>query len=119
MTVDGCEAHIGHVIERLELLQQLGRGTALHEFVGDDGPIESTPGGLDIVLRGSRMGGLRPGVPLTYPAELLASAILALGHGLAMSALVEPESVPDELLGDVLQLLYEGLEARASRDARS
>jgi AcrR family transcriptional regulator len=59
------------------------------------------------------------GVPLTYPAELLASAILALGHGLAMSALVEHESVPDELLGDVLQLLYEGLEARASRDARS
>jgi AcrR family transcriptional regulator len=59
------------------------------------------------------------GVPLTYSAELLASAILALGHGLAMSALVEHESVPDELLGDVLQLLYEGLEARASRDARS
>jgi AcrR family transcriptional regulator len=58
------------------------------------------------------------GVPLTYPAELLASAVLALGHGLAMSALVEPEAVPDELLGDVLQLLYEGLEARAHRDAR-
>jgi AcrR family transcriptional regulator len=58
------------------------------------------------------------GVPLTYPADLLASAILALGHGLAMSALVEPEATPDALLGDVLQLLYEGLEARANRDAR-
>jgi AcrR family transcriptional regulator len=55
------------------------------------------------------------GVPLTYPAEPLAAAILALGHGLAMSALVEPQSVPDGLLGDVLQLLYEGLEARAQR----
>jgi AcrR family transcriptional regulator len=58
------------------------------------------------------------GVPLTYPAELLASAVLALGHGLAMSALVEPQAVPDELLGDVLQLLYEGLEARAHGDAQ-
>jgi len=53
------------------------------------------------------------GVPLTYPADRLASAILALGHGLAMSALVEPDAVPDELFGDVLQLLYEGLESRA------
>jgi AcrR family transcriptional regulator len=55
------------------------------------------------------------GVPLTYPADALASAILALGHGLAMNALVEPDASPDELLGDVLQLIYDGLEARADR----
>lgn len=55
------------------------------------------------------------GLPLTYPADRLATAILALGHGLAMTALVEPEAVPDDLLGDVLQLLYEGLEHRARR----
>jgi AcrR family transcriptional regulator len=75
------------------------------------------------MLRGALARALRArhettGVPLTYPAELLASAVLALGHGLAMSALVEAQAVPDELLGDVLQLLYEGLEARAQRDAR-
>jgi AcrR family transcriptional regulator len=52
------------------------------------------------------------GVALTFPAERLATAILALGQGLAMNALVEPDAVPDELLGDILQLLYEGLEAR-------
>jgi AcrR family transcriptional regulator len=74
------------------------------------------------MLRTALAGALRArhettGVPLTYPAELLASAILALGHGLAMSALVEPEAAPDALLGDVLQLLYEGLEARARREA--
>ena len=56
------------------------------------------------------------GVPLTYPPEQLATAILALGHGLAMSALVDPAAVPDELLGEVLQLIYEGLEARARRE---
>ena len=55
------------------------------------------------------------GVPLTYPAERLASAVLALAHGLAMDALVDPTGVRDELFGDVLQLLYEGLEARARR----
>jgi len=52
------------------------------------------------------------GVPLTYPADRLAAAILALGHGLAMSALVDRRDVPDDLMGDVLDLLYDGLAAR-------
>ena len=54
------------------------------------------------------------GVELTYPADRLAAAILALGQGLAMSALVDRGSVPDDLMGDVLDLLYEGLAARAA-----
>lgn len=54
------------------------------------------------------------GVPLTYPAQGLATAILALANGLAMEALVDPEAVPDELLGDMLQFLYDGLTLRAS-----
>jgi len=33
-----------------------------------------------------------------------------------MEALVEPDAVPDELLGDMLSLLYEGLAARAARE---
>src|SRR4051812_18692850 len=37
------------------------------------------------------------GVELTYPADRLATAVLALAHGLAMSALVDRSSVPDDL----------------------
>lgn len=53
------------------------------------------------------------GVALTYPAERLATAILALANGLAMTALAEPDAVSDQLLGDILDLLYDGLASRA------
>jgi AcrR family transcriptional regulator len=53
------------------------------------------------------------GVALTYPAERLATAILALANGLAMTALAEPDAVSDQLLGEILDLLYDGLAARA------
>jgi AcrR family transcriptional regulator len=53
------------------------------------------------------------GVALTYPAEQLATAILALANGLAMNALAEPDAVSDQLLGEILDLLYDGLAARA------
>ncbi len=59
------------------------------------------------------------GVPLSYPAQGLATAILALSNGLAMEALVDPKAVPDELLGEVLQLLYDGLALRASKQQSS
>src|SRR3954452_1511943 len=55
------------------------------------------------------------GVELTYPADRLATAVLALAHGLAMSALVDRQSVPDDLLGDILDLLYDGLASRSER----
>lgn len=54
------------------------------------------------------------GVPLTYPAERLGTAIVALCIGLAMEGLAQPDAVPDELLGDILGLIYDGLAARAS-----
>jgi hypothetical protein len=57
-------------------------------------------------------------VPLTYPAERLATAIIALSVGLAMEALANPDAVADELLGDVLGLIYDGLVARAQRRSR-
>lgn len=53
------------------------------------------------------------GVPLSYPADLLASAIMALASGLAMDRIADPESVPTGLLGDMLTLLYDGLVHRA------
>jgi AcrR family transcriptional regulator len=58
------------------------------------------------------------GVPLTYPAERLATAVLALGYGSAMIRLVDPGAIPDELLGEVLDLLYDGLVQRAESGVR-
>lgn len=55
------------------------------------------------------------GVPLDYPAEPLATAIIALAMGLAMEALADPDAVTDQLYGDVLGLIYDGLAARAGK----
>ena len=57
------------------------------------------------------------GVPLTYPAERLATAVLALAYGIAMNKLVDSDAAPDELLGEILDLLYEGLVHRAEASA--
>jgi AcrR family transcriptional regulator len=58
------------------------------------------------------------GVPLTYPPERLAAAVLALAYGSAMNKLVDPDATPDELPGEILDLLYDGLVHRAEADAR-
>jgi AcrR family transcriptional regulator len=57
------------------------------------------------------------GVPLTYPAERLATGILCLGAGIAMEALVDPAATPDELFGEILGIIYDGLAARARGEA--
>lgn len=54
------------------------------------------------------------GVALTYPAARLATAIMALASGLVDELLVADPAVDDTLLGEVLQLLYDGLTARAA-----
>jgi AcrR family transcriptional regulator len=61
----------------------------------------------------ARALGMRP----TFPAEQLATAIDALADGLALQRLVDPESVPDGLFGDVLALLLRGASAEAGPDA--
>jgi len=48
------------------------------------------------------------GVELTLPADQLAIAINALGNGLAMEALVTPDEVSDELMGEILLLALRG-----------
>jgi AcrR family transcriptional regulator len=53
------------------------------------------------------------GAPLPYPPEALGMAIVALSFGLAMEALVRPQAQAPRVLGDVLDLLYEGLLHRA------
>jgi AcrR family transcriptional regulator len=55
----------------------------------------------------------RTGVPLTMPAQDLATAIIALTEGLAMEAVVEPNAFGPDLLGEILSLLYDGLAARS------
>jgi AcrR family transcriptional regulator len=52
-------------------------------------------------------------VPLTISAEALATGIIGLATGLAQERIADPEAVPEELLGELLSLLYDGLVHRA------
>ena len=49
----------------------------------------------------------------TAIAERLGLVIGALGNGLALEKLVDPEAVPDELYGDMVVLIFEGMAALA------
>jgi AcrR family transcriptional regulator len=51
--------------------------------------------------------------PLGMPVEEVATAFLALAHGLALEKLMDPDAVPDHLLGEMFALVYAGLVARA------
>lgn len=53
------------------------------------------------------------GIALTSTAETLATGIIALASGLAQERIADPEAVPEELLGELLSLLYDGLVHRA------
>jgi AcrR family transcriptional regulator len=59
------------------------------------------------------------GVRLEFPAEDLATAFIALAEGLACEALVDPASVGPGLFGEILSLVYDGLEARTTSRASS
>ena len=52
--------------------------------------------------------------PIAAP-EHLATALLSLVFGLAQQRLIEPDAVPDEMLGDMLALIYAGHVAREHR----
>jgi AcrR family transcriptional regulator len=53
------------------------------------------------------------GPPMDTNPEDMATAFLALGTGLAQQKLVDPDSVPDDLLGHIFALVYAGHVARA------
>jgi AcrR family transcriptional regulator len=57
----------------------------------------------------------KTGVPLGVPARDLATAFVALAEGLASAALIDSEAVSPGLYGEILSLVYDGLEARAGR----
>jgi AcrR family transcriptional regulator len=50
-------------------------------------------------------------------AERLGIVINALGNGLALEKLADPDAVPDELFGDMLVLIFQALAALAARTA--
>jgi AcrR family transcriptional regulator len=53
------------------------------------------------------------GPPMESEPEHLAAAFMALSTGLAQQKLVDPDSLPDDLLGHVYALVYAGHVARA------
>ena len=53
------------------------------------------------------------GMELTRPAEHLAITVDALADGFALQKLADPESVPDELLGEALAILLEATSRQA------
>lgn len=55
----------------------------------------------------------RTGVPLSVPAQSLATAFIALAGGLASEALIDDAPAIPGLFGEILSLVYDGLEARA------
>jgi AcrR family transcriptional regulator len=52
--------------------------------------------------------------PLASGAEEMATIFIAVALGLAQERLVDPQAVPDNLLGDTFALLYAGHVARSS-----
>jgi AcrR family transcriptional regulator len=59
-------------------------------------------------------GAAERGIPMTAElASRLGLVIDALGNGIALHKLADPEGVPDELFGDVLVLAFTALEALA------
>lgn len=63
-----------------------------------------------MVLEGAGQMGLPPNAEA---GELVATVINALGNGLALEKLADPDAVPDALFGDVLVLILQALGALA------
>ena len=53
------------------------------------------------------------GVPLAVPAEHIATVVIALVDGLSIQQLTEPAAVPEDLFGQTLSLIDDGLAVRA------
>jgi AcrR family transcriptional regulator len=52
------------------------------------------------------------------PAELVAAMTYAMADGFALARLLEPESVPEDMFGSMLEMFFTGLEAMAREAAR-
>jgi AcrR family transcriptional regulator len=64
-------------------------------------------------------GAVRWGLPADAEVgERLGLFVTALGNGLALQKLVEPEAVPDELFGEMLAIVFEAFEALVRESTR-
>ena len=59
----------------------------------------------------------RSGVPLPIAADQIAIAVIALADGLSIERLTDPGAVSEDLFGQILSLIFEGIAARASTQA--
>jgi hypothetical protein len=66
-----------------------------------------------LVAQGAERRGITLGPAL---AERLGLLTTALGNGLALEKLIDPDSVPDEAYGDLLVLIFNGLVTLARAD---
>lgn len=64
-----------------------------------------------LVLEGAEQQGYYP--PNAEAGQLVGTLVNALGNGLALEKLVDPDSVPDSLYGDMLVLIFQALQALA------
>lgn len=64
-----------------------------------------------LALEGAAQQGYHSADPAA--GELVGMLINALGHGIALEKLADPEAVPDSLYGDMLVLFFRGLQALA------
>ena len=53
------------------------------------------------------------GVPLPIGADQIATAVIALADGLSIERLTDPGAVSEDLFGQILSLIFEGIAARA------
>jgi AcrR family transcriptional regulator len=53
------------------------------------------------------------GIPLAIPAEHVATAMIALVDGLSIQQLTEPDVVPEDLFGQIIALIEDGMTLRA------
>jgi AcrR family transcriptional regulator len=53
------------------------------------------------------------GIPLTIPAEQIATAAMGLAHGLSIDQLTDPDAVSSDLLGQILSFIEAGNAAKA------
>jgi AcrR family transcriptional regulator len=53
------------------------------------------------------------GIPMAIPAEQMATAVIALVDGLSIQQLTEPDAVPEDLFGQILSLIDDGMTLRA------
>lgn len=65
-----------------------------------------------LVLDGATQRGFSPNAEA---GELMGTLIFALGNGLALEKLIDPDGVPDSLYGDMLVLVFEALQALARK----